>query len=482
VTADSQPPANPAPVAVISLYAKQPTIHSRSIAGTFNRWRWAFVWLTQAVFYGLPWLSWNQRSAVLFDLSGRRFYIFNLVLYPQDFIYLTALLALAAFSLFLFTTIAGRLWCGFACPQTVYSEVFMAIERWFEGDRIARMRLRRGPWNFNRVWREGGKHGVWLALALWTGLSFVAYFTPIRSLLASMAALSISPWEAFWVGFYGLATYGNAGFLREQVCKYMCPYARFQSAMFDKQTLIVSYDSARGEPRGIPSGRVRDAAADSRASNAAAAQPLGDCIDCSLCVQVCPTGIDIRRGLQYECIGCAACVDACDQVMDKLQRPRGLVRFATQVAPSGASAGSAWQMLRSAIVRPRVLVYGSILLGLGAAVFWGLARVVDNGQLENVYRLQLMNATEHPLQLRLKVLVPPQDSALAALAVNGTASWLLAPVEARWVTLALRLPPGTAPSAGVHAMAFELAVSAVDANTTTPPAQLIEKSTFVVPR
>ena len=225
------------------------------------------------------------------------------MLYPQDFIYLTGLLVISALSLFLFTAVAGRLWCGFACPQTVYTEIFLWIERKVEGDRNARMRLDASPMSLEKLVKKGSKHLLWIALGVWTGFTFVGYFTPIRDALGMefLHARHSGSWEWFWVFFYGFATYGNAGFLREQVCKYMCPYARFQSAMFDTDTLIVSYDAARGEPRGSRS-RKADLAALS----------LGSCVDCNLCVQVCPTGIDIRQGLQYECIGCAACVDVCD--------------------------------------------------------------------------------------------------------------------------------------------------------------------------
>ena len=271
------------------------------------------VWLTQLVFYGLPWLTWGDRPMVLFDLGARRFYLFGLVLYPQDFIYLTALLVISALSLFLFTAVAGRLWCGFTCPQTVYTELFLWIEKKVEGDRSARLRLDQGRWTFEKLCKKTLKQLLWLAVAAWTGFTFVGYFVPIRALAVELAALQGS-WQIFWVLFYGFATYGNAGYMREQVCKYMCPYARFQSAMFDKDTLIVSYDGMRGEPRGARAKKV-----DHRT------QGLGDCIDCKLCIQVCPTGIDIRNGLQYDCIGCGLCVDACNNVMDKVNRPRGLI-------------------------------------------------------------------------------------------------------------------------------------------------------------
>ena len=300
-------PADPAPVRVVSLYQKHEKIHPRTVRGWYQRWRWALVWATQLLFYGLPWLRWNGRPAVLLELEARRFYIFDWVMYPQDFIYLAALLIISAYALFLFTAVAGRLWCGYACPQTVYTEIFMWIERTIEGNRSARIKRDRGPWTVDKVWRKGIKQGAWIALSLWTGFTFVGYFTPIRQLWAESFTLSFGPWEWFWVLFYGGATYGFAGLLREQVCKYMCPYARFQSAMFDKDTMVITYDPARGEPRG-PRGRSDDHQA----------KGLGLCIDCGLCVQVCPTGIDIRKGLQYECIGCAACIDVCDSVTDKL--------------------------------------------------------------------------------------------------------------------------------------------------------------------
>ncbi|TAL25407.1 MAG: cytochrome c oxidase accessory protein CcoG, partial [Aquabacterium sp.] len=304
---------------VIWLYQKQDKIYPRAVHGLFARWRWVMVWLTQLVFYGLPWLQWNDRQALLFDLEARRFFIFGLVLYPQDFIYLTALLVICAYALFLFTAVGGRLWCGFACPQTVYTEIFLWVERKIEGDRQKRMKLDSAGWSAQKLARKSAKHAAWGAIGLWTGFTFVGYFTPIRSLGGATVGGMLGPWEIFWILFYGFATYGNAGFLREQVCKYMCPYARFQSAMFDKDTLIISYDAERGEPRGARSRQADPAALG-----------LGSCVDCTLCVQVCPTGIDIRKGLQYECIGCAACIDVCDTVMEKMNYPKGLIRYVTQ--------------------------------------------------------------------------------------------------------------------------------------------------------
>ena len=298
---------------MVSLYEAHKKIYPRSVSGLFSNWRWGMVFLTQLVFYGLPWLEWGQRQAVLFDLGARRFFIFGLVLYPQDFIYLTGLLVISALSLFLFTAVAGRLWCGYACPQTVYTEIFLWLENKTEGDRSARMRRDAAPMGWDKFSRKTLKHFLWLAVALWTGFTFVGYFTPIQTLGHEVLQLDMGSWEVFWTLFYGFATYGNAGFMREQVCKHMCPYARFQSAMFDKDTLTVTYDEARGEPRGARSRKT-----DPLSLN------LGACVNCSLCVQVCPTGIDIRDGLQYECIGCGACADVCDTVMDKMGYAPGL--------------------------------------------------------------------------------------------------------------------------------------------------------------
>ncbi len=342
-------------VSVIKMHRSRDQIYMRETKGRYANWRWACVWLTQLVFYGLPWLSWNQRQAVLFDLGTRKFYLFGIVLLPQDFIYLALLLIICAYALFLFTAVAGRVWCGFSCPQTVYTEIFMWIERKIEGPRSARMRLDRQPWSLSKFSKKSAKHAVWIMVALWTGFTFVAYFTPIRTLAAEVAALALGPWQSFWILFYGFATYGNAGWMREQVCRYMCPYARFQSAMFDQDTLIVSYDKARGEPRGTLSKTAAKPAAQ------------GSCIDCSMCVQVCPTGIDIRNGLQHDCIGCAACVDACDAVMDKIGAPRGLVRFTTDNALKN---NFSFQQIRQRALRPRVLIYGAILMAM-LAVFFG---------------------------------------------------------------------------------------------------------------
>ena len=457
---------------VVSLYQSRQKIYPRAVAGLFSQWRWITVWLTQLVFYGLPWLVWNNRQAVLFDLEARRFYIFGLVLYPQDFIYLTGLLIISALALFLFTAIAGRLWCGYACPQTVYTEIFLWIEKQVEGDRSARMRLDKSDMSMGKVGKKWLKHTLWIVFSLWTGFTFVGYFTPIRELAALSWALALGPWQTFWVFFYGFATYGNAGFMREQVCKYMCPYARFQSAMFDKDTMIVTYDEARGEPRG-----ARKKGSDP------ASVGLGSCIDCTLCVQVCPTGIDIRKGLQYECIGCGACADVCDEVMDKVGYPRGLVKYSTQ---NGMQQGwSTAQMLRRAL-RPRVLVYSAILMAITVAVITSLAmrtplkvdvirdrgalaRMVEQGRIENVFRLQIMNATESTQRYRISV------SGLPGIELASTAEVEVLATEVRSAAVRVQIPPGAATS-GSHTIVFEVRSSGEDVSHVS------EKAAFLVPR
>jgi cytochrome c oxidase accessory protein FixG len=457
---------------LFSLYQAHRKIYPRAVTGLFARLRWAAVLFTQILFYGLPWLTWNGRQAVLFDLGARKFYLFGVVLWPQDFVYLAGLLVVAALSLFFFTAVAGRLWCGYACPQTVYTELFMWIERHVEGDRTARMKLDASPMSFAKLRTKATKHALWLALALLTGFTFIGYFAPIRELGSEVLAFSLGPWQWFWMLFYSFATWGNAGFMREQVCKYMCPYARFQGAMFDKDTMIVTYDAERGEPRG-----ARSRKADPKAAG------LGSCVDCTLCVQVCPTGIDIRNGLQYECIGCAACVDVCDTVMDKMGYPRGLVRYATQngMARHLGRAG----MLRN-VLRPRVLVYGTLLGVLVVALFGSLAmrnplrvdvirdrnalaRIVDAGDVENTYRLHFMNASEAPHRLRVTV------EGLDGIRLASPREYEVAPASNRAVPISVQIPPGVG-TPGSNPIRF--VVEAID----DPSLARSEKAAFMVPR
>ena len=457
----------------VSLYEIRRKIYPRAVTGSFARARVALVIATQLVFYGLPWLQWNGRQAVLFDLAARKFYVLGLVFWPQDVIYLSVLLILAALSLFLFTAIAGRLWCGYACPQTVYTEIFLWVERKIEGDRLARIRLDAAPWSLEKFVIKALKHTAWFTIALWTGYTFVGYFTPIESLGVRAITWDLGGWEAFWIVFYGFATYGNAGWMREQVCKYMCPYARFQSVMFDKDTLVIAYDGARGEARGARS-RTADRAK----------LGVGDCIDCKICVQVCPTGIDIRNGLQYECIGCAACVDSCDQVMDKMGYPRGLIRYTSQNA---LAKGYDRHMLWRRALRPRSIVYGTLLLAIatagGVALALknplkvdvmrdrgALAREVAGERIENDYRLQIMNTDETPRSLRIEA------AGLPGLTVVGVDQPVaMAPGGSRLLPLRLQAPQAASAS-GSHV------VDIIVTDEADPAVSRHEKATFILPR
>ncbi len=374
------------------LYQKQQKIRPKKVSGIFNNFRVLSVWLLLGIYYIGPWLSWNGRQAILLDLPARQFHLFGITFWPQDFIFLTLLLVIAALALFFFTSVAGRLWCGYACPQTVWTQLFVWVERLVEGDRNKQIKLAKAPWSFKKARLKFTKHTLWIILALFTGYTFVGYFVPIDVLTEEILAFNTTPWETFWVLFYSFATWGNAGKLREQVCIYMCPYARFQSSMFDKDTLIIAYDEKRGETRG---GRKIG-------SNDYKERGLGDCIDCHQCVQACPTGIDIRDGLQYECIACAACIDVCDEVMDKVGYPKGLIRYTTENKEAGKKVK---------LFRAKTVGYGLVLLTISAVfVFSVWARTpveldiikdrnrlyITNslGYVENIYKLNILNKSQ----------------------------------------------------------------------------------------
>ncbi|MGE5468065.1 MAG: cytochrome c oxidase accessory protein CcoG [Ignavibacteria bacterium] len=452
-----------------TLYAKRRKIYVRSVDGFFVKWRWALVWITQALFYGLCWLPWNGRQAVLFDLVQRKFYIFGLVFWPQDVFYLAVLLIISAYALFLFTAIGGRLFCGYACPQTVYTEIFMWIEEKIEGERNARMKLDRAPTDARKIGIKAAKHLAWIAVALWTGFTLAGYFTPIREQVHEFAEWRLGGWQTFWIFFYAFFTYLMAGFMREQVCKYMCPYARFQGVMFDPDTLIVTYDESRGEPRG-----ARTKSGDNAGK--------GDCIDCGLCVQVCPTGIDIRNGLQYECIGCSACIDACDNVMDKTGLPRGLVRYSTENAMA-KKWGKAEIM--GHLVRPRIMVYTGVLVAISIATALGIAmrlplkvdvirdrgvmaREVEDGLIENVFTLRFMNTDERPRVFRVGI------AGLDGIRLAGAAEVEVAPASTKSVVVPVRVPP-EAGKQGSHPIVFDVAA------TDDAAVRLKEKAVFIMP-
>jgi len=481
----------PLPLKVVddALYVAEAKIYPREIAGLFQRLRDAAIYVLLGLYYGVVWIEINGQQAVLWDLPARKFHVFGLVFWPQDFIFLALLLVMAGVALFFFTAAAGRLWCGYACPQTVWTEIFVWMERWTEGDRAKRIKLDAAPWGREKVLRKTAKHTLWILFALWTGFTFVGYFTPIRELGDRLVPFAWGGYETFWTLFYALATWGNAGFLREQVCKYMCPYARFQSAMFDRNTLIIAYDERRGEPRGprkkgafasvlerargllgkedadnwvawfARNPSAADLAVGARGTTSvmdtaivvadhekASGEALGDCIDCTLCVQVCPTGIDIRNGLQYECIACGACIDACDEVMGKMGYPQGLVRYTSQNAVDGRP---------TRVLRPRVLVYGVLLVLLGLGIAFGIAtrsplivdalrdrnvlyRTAIDGSIENAYTLRVINKDQTARVYIIEVAEAPAGIAIA----NDPGPLHLGPGEVRSVGLTLTAPMG----------------------------------------
>lgn len=441
--------------AKLELYRKKGKIHAKATSGRFNSLRWAIVWLTQIVFYGGCWLSWESngltRQAVLFDIAHEKFYLFGLVLWPQDALLLAIVLILAATGLFLVTAMAGRLFCGFACPQTVYTMIFSWIEAKVEGDHLARLKLDQSPLSGRKILLRSTKHGLWLVLAAWTAISFVGYFTPIRQLLPSIFSWNVGPWEGFWLIFYAAFTYVQAGLAREAVCQHMCPYSRFQGVMFDDATASVSYDKQRS-----------------------------DCIDCGICVQVCPTGIDIRDGLQYQCINCGLCVDACDEVMLKIGSPTGLIRFASERELAGRPKARGWRE------RPRVAVYAGLLfifagfLALTAANRplllvdvlrdrGALLRETAEGQIENAYTLKLMNLAEAPRDFMVEV------SGLPGLEIVGEREFALEPGSIRAVSLTVAAP-GDGTLGGIQPISFRI-TARQDAT-----ASVVEKSSFALGR
>jgi cytochrome c oxidase accessory protein FixG len=374
-------------------------IHTRSFTGLFRNLRLVGGGFLFLLYFGTQWLNWNGRQAVLWDLGKQQFHIFGATFWPQDFILLSALLIIAAFGLFFVTVLAGRVWCGYACPQSSWTWVFMWAEKVTEGDRNQRIKLDAARWSLAKLLRRVGKHAIWLAVSLATAVAFVGYFTPVRALVVDLFSLQVGAQTAFWLFFFTAATYINAGWLREKVCVHMCPYSRFQSVMFDADTLVVSYDSARGERRG-----ARRKESDSRAAG------LGDCVDCTLCVQVCPTGIDIRDGLQIDCLSCGACIDACDSVMDKMGYARGLIRYTSERALDGGETH---------LLRPRLVGYAAALLVMIGAFVWALDtrpmlsldvtrdrtlyRENMQGQIENMYSLKIINKTQQHRDYRVSL-------------------------------------------------------------------------------
>jgi len=453
--------------AKLELYRKKGKIHAKATEGKFNTLRWAMVWFTQIIFYGAVWLNWESngaiRQAILFDIAHEKLYLFGLVLWPQDALLLAFALISAATALFLVTALAGRLFCGFACPQTVYTMIFTWIEAKVEGDHLARLKLDQGPMSGRKLLLKATKHGLWILVAAWTAITFVGYFTPIRELLPTIFVLETGPWEAFWLIFYAVFCYVQAGLAREAVCQHMCPYSRFQGVMFDPTTANVSYDRQRGEPRNVKHQ----------------AGATGDCIDCGICVQVCPTGIDIRDGLQYQCINCGLCIDACDQVMDKIGAPVGLIRFASERELAGQPKPKG---LRS---RPRVALYASLLLMVSGLGVWtvsqrspllvdvlrdrgALLRETSEGRIENAYTLKLMNLDDVSRQFKVAV------NGLPGLEIVGVDEFSAEPGSIHPVSITVSAP-GDSEQSGIQPIHFEIVAK------HDPAIRVQEKSSFVLP-
>jgi len=439
-------------------------IHTRSFTGLYRNLRLLGGAVLFLLYFGTLWLNWNGRQAVLWDLGTQQFHIFGATFWPQDFILLSALLIIAAFGLFFITVLAGRVWCGYACPQSTWTWIFMWAEKITEGDRHQRIKLDAAPWSAGKLLRRTAKHLLWLAVSLATALSFVGYFTPVRQLAADLITFEIGMTTGFWLFFFTAATYINAGWLREKVCLHMCPYSRFQSVMFDADTLVVAYVAARGESRGA---RRKDS--DPRA------QGLGDCIDCTLCVQVCPTGIDIRDGLQLDCIGCGACADVCDSVMDRMGYARGLVRYTSEHALQGG---------RTRLFRPRLVGYAAVLLVMIGAFVWALDerpllsldvtrdrtlyRENTHGQIENMYRLKLINKTQQQREYGVSLGEGPFE-------LHGRRQVSLAPGEILDLPVSVTLVDAKQTQGLTRELRFEV-------QDLDDPASVVDtRSTFVAP-
>ncbi|NNE25042.1 MAG: cytochrome c oxidase accessory protein CcoG [Rhizobiales bacterium] len=397
-----------------ALYAARVKIFPKRVSGVFRKLKWWVMLVTLAIYYITPWLRWDRGEhvpdqAVLVDIANRRFYFFFIEIWPQEFYYVAGLLIMAGIGLFLVTSTVGRAWCGYTCPQTVWVDLFMAVERWIEGDRNARIKLDGSAWTPAKLTKRLAKHAVWLVIALFTGGAWIFYFADAPALIVSLVTLN-APLVAYsTVAILTATTYVFAGFMREQVCTYMCPWPRIQSAMLDEDSLVVTYNDWRGEPRSRHQKKA-----------AAQGQKVGDCVDCNACVAVCPMGIDIRDGQQLECITCALCIDACNTVMDKVGKPRGLISYSTlrdyEASASGQQAVTNWR----SFIRPRTLVYLLVwsLIGFGMLIVLTMRDRLDvsvlhdrnpvfvqlsDGAIRNGYTIKILNMQAEPRRFRLEI-------------------------------------------------------------------------------
>ncbi|TWD57711.1 cytochrome c oxidase accessory protein FixG [Agrobacterium vitis] len=431
------------------LYAARKKIFPKRASGRFRRFKWLIMAITLGIYYLTPWLRWDRGAyapdqAVLIDLAHRRFYFFFIEIWPQEFFFVAGLLVMAGFGLFLITSAVGRAWCGYTCPQTVWVDLFLVVERAIEGDRNARMKLDSAPWSFNKLWRRVTKHLVWIGIGVLTGGAWIFYFADARDLLKDLVTGEAAPIAYMTVAILTATTYVFGGLMREQVCIYMCPWPRIQGAMLDENSLVVTYNDWRGEPRSRHAKKM-----------AAAGQPVGDCVDCNACVVVCPMGIDIRDGQQLECITCALCIDACDGVMDKTGKPRGLIAYSTlaeyngnmALATSNGASSIDPAKVRNAdgtfvdtirhfnwrvIFRARTLLYIGVWSAVGVSLLVALLTrerldlnvlhdrnpqyvLESNGSIRNGYTVRLLNMIPEPRDLTVTLDGLPE----ATMKVNG---------------------------------------------------------------
>ncbi|ODT79565.1 cytochrome c oxidase accessory protein CcoG [bacterium SCN 62-11] len=439
--------------------AARKKVYPRHSPGRFRRIRNVLSLLLQALLFSLPWLQWHSRQAVLADLPGRKFYLFGLVLHPQDNYFLLLITLIAVLLLSGVSTLAGRMWCGFACPQTIFTQAFIWVERYFEGDRAARMRLDKAPWDGRKLRLKLAKWATWTGMSIWLGITFAGYFLPIRELMGQLTSASVDLNTGLVLVFFTGISLFDFGYFREQFCQHICPYARLQSTMLDTDSIIVGYDSRRGEPRAKLKQSDR-----------------GACVDCSLCVQVCPAGIDIRDGLQSECIGCTACVDACDSIMDKVKQPRGLIRFTSLNELEGRP---------TRVFRPRLLIYSAALILLTSLLLYlivirspiglecerqvkpggQIAATTADGRISNVFKVHVVNRLAEPAQLRIGV------DGLVQAEVLGTKELDLASGQVKEMQLLVVVPASL--ERGIHSFRF-LATSSVGV-------QVSSQATFFVP-
>lgn len=394
---------------MLEYFGKQERIYPKQVSGKYRSLKWTAMAIALGIYYGTPFIRWNRGpyapdQGVLIDLPNSKAYWFGIEIWPQEVYILTGILILAAIALFFVTSLLGRVWCGYFCPQTVWTDLYIWVEQRIQGDRNARKKLREGPWTWEKIYKITITHFLWLVIAWWTAGSFVLYFNDAPSLVMDFFIFNVSPTVLYFIAGLTFSTYLMAGFAREQVCTYMCPYARFQSAMFDKDTLVIGYDVQRGEPRG-------------KHKAGTSWENRGHCIDCTACVQVCPTGIDIRNGLQMECIACGLCVDACNNIMDKVNLPRGLIRYDTSHHMEAEEKTSATKFR---FLRPRTYYYAAVMLLVSGLMIYALVTrpltelhvlhernplfvQLSDGQIRNSYTIKVLNKIHYPQSYHITV-------------------------------------------------------------------------------